>query len=177
MDWQIYAVPGLRIKYPKDWYFQDQDFGIKQMLVLFSEKKVDCTSDRFDFTRNVNISAEIIKFDTDEYKKLKGKPVELLNKYVENKIKTLKINIDDLELLKKEEVEIKKEYRLFKGDHANKLIYKGKYVGHSLKWYQYYTIIGGDIICILTATANEDDFTDDFTSIVEEMIDSMELSA
>ncbi|MBD3228461.1 MAG: hypothetical protein GF329_09755 [Candidatus Lokiarchaeota archaeon] len=176
MEWQMYAVPGLRIKYPRAWVFQDQNLATKQMLVLFSKDKIDCQSTFDNFTRNVTIAAETIDLKTEPYKNVKDNPERLLEIYVNKKIKILENKIKDFTLLNKERIEIKELYRKFKGDLAIKLTYKGEYYDFDLKWVQYFAIIDGDIIVVLTATDFRERFNEDFTQVTEEMIDSMELT-
>ncbi|TFF86619.1 MAG: hypothetical protein EU551_01025 [Promethearchaeota archaeon] len=176
MNWEIYAVPGIRIKYPKDWKFQDQELT-KEMLVLFSEEKIDCQSKSYEFKKNVNIAADRLDLEDEKFGKIKDDPEKVLEKYIENKLMILENNIDNFEMIEQEKIDIKKEYRLFKGQKATRLAYKGNYMDRGLKWVQYYTIIGGDIIIILTATTLNNDFDQQFHEIINEMIDSMELSA
>ncbi|TFF89479.1 MAG: hypothetical protein EU549_00475 [Promethearchaeota archaeon] len=176
MEWKIYAVPGIRIKYPRNWLFQDQNLATKEMLVLFSKEKIDCQTQFDTFTRNVTIAAEGIDLEKEPYKEVKNDPEKLLEKYTDEKMKILEDKIKDFKLIRKEKIEIKESYRSFKGDSAVKITYEGEYYDFNLRWTQYFTIIGGDIVCVLTATDFKNKFNNKFIQITDEMINSMEIT-
>ncbi|MHA1378507.1 MAG: PsbP-related protein [Candidatus Helarchaeota archaeon] len=172
MNWNEYINTGIKLRYPSNWYVQDKELGVKEMIVMFSEYPLDdtCDGESPELVRNINLAAEIVALDNEIYSEFKEKPVKILEQYVNDKLKKLKDNIKEFKL-------IKRQNNIINGYLAINLVYTGIFLDKIVKWDQYFIVVDRDLISTITATALETHFDTKFQELVGEMVNSAELSA
>ena len=172
MEWKEYRNSGVLLQYPANWYVRDKQLEVREMIVMISEEQLDstCDNESAELIRNVNLAAELLDLDNEDFKTIKDNPMRILEQYVKNKLKILEVNIENFKLLEREN-------SILSGYLSTKIIYTGKFLNNSLKWAQFFFVVDKDIISTLTATALESKFNEHFVTIIDKMVNSIELVA